>query len=109
MQDSFEGTRNGLPIGSRIPIIGDLMSYRNDTAKKSELVIFIRPLVVKDASILTDLAGYQRFVPANDFFRDTQAPLPEFQENLLRMQRGEKPLTKSNPVVPDAVPAENAK
>ena len=35
MLDSFEGTRDGLPIASRIPLFGDLVSYRNDTAQRS--------------------------------------------------------------------------
>lgn len=109
MTDSFVGVRDGLPIASRIPFFGDLASQRNDTAKKTELVIFIRPLVVKDASVLTDLAGYQRYVPGTEFFKDTQSPAPELQEGLLRIQRGEMPATKPNPVVPDPVPAENAK
>jgi MSHA biogenesis protein MshL len=109
MTDSFIGIRDGLPIGSRIPIIGDLMSQRNDTAKKSELIIFIRPLVIKDANILTDLAGYQRYVPGTEFFKDTQPPVPELQEGLMKMQRGEMPLMKPNPVVPDPVPAESPK
>jgi MSHA biogenesis protein MshL len=109
MQDSFEGTRDGLPIASRIPFFGDLVSQRNDVAKKTELVIFIRPLVVKDASVLTDLAGYQRYVPGPDFFKDTQSPMPELQEGLMKLQRGEMPVTKPNPVVPDPVPGENAK
>ena len=109
MQDSFEGTRDGLPIASRIPFFGDLVSQRNDVAKKTELVIFIRPLVVKDASVLTDLAGYQRYVPGPDFFKDTRSPLPEVQEGLMKLQRGEMPGMKPNPVVPDPVPGENAK
>ena len=109
MQDSFEGNRDGLPVASRIPFFGDLVSQRNDVAKKTELVIFIRPLVVKDASVLTDLAGYQRYVPGPDFFKDTQSPLPEVQEGLMKLQRGEMPGMKPNPVVPDPVPGENAK
>ena len=109
MTDNFVGIRDGLPIASRIPFFGDLVSQRNDTAKKTELVIFIRPLVVKDASILTDLAGYQRYVPGTEFFKDTESPVPEFQENMLRIQRGEKPIMRPAPVVPEPPPAENAK
>jgi general secretion pathway protein D len=102
MLDSFEGRREGLPIASRIPIFGDLVSNRNDNAVKSELVIFIRPLVVREASIEGDLAEYRRYLPSRDFFKDTRPPLPEFQEGLERLERGKLPKASPNPVVPAA-------
>jgi MSHA biogenesis protein MshL len=103
MLDSFEGSRDGLPIASRIPVLGDLVSYRNDKAQKSELVIFIRPFVVRDASMEGDLASYRRFLPDSEFFRDTRAPLPSFEKRLERLERGDfsAPDLTPNPVVPD--------
>jgi len=102
MLDSFEGKSSGLPIASRIPLFGDLVSQRNDQARKSELVIFIRPIVVRDASLEGDLAAYRRYLPARDFFRDTRPPLPEFERNLERIERGKWPQgSTANPVVPE--------
>jgi len=103
MLDSFEGSRDGLPIASRIPIFGDLVSYRNDKAQKSELVIFIRPFVVRDASMEGDLAAYRRFLPDSEFFRDTRSPLPSLERKLERLERGEfdSSSVTPNPVVPD--------
>src|SRR5690606_33300275 len=63
MQDSFEGRRDGLPVLSRIPVLGDAVSYRNDTSRKTELVIFLRPVVIRDASLEGDLAEYRRYLP----------------------------------------------
>ncbi len=102
MIDSFTGTRSGLPIASRIPVFGDLASFRDDNSEKRELVIFLRPLVVKNASVDADLSDYRRHLPDRLFFRDTEAPLPEFQEGLRRLQRGEAPATTPNPVVPES-------
>jgi MSHA biogenesis protein MshL len=103
MLDSFEGKTAGLPIASRIPLFGDLVSQRNDQARKSELVIFIRPIVVRDASLDGDLAAYRRYLPASDFFRDTRPPLPQFQRDLERIERGQMPREglRPNPVVAD--------
>jgi len=106
MQDSFEGSRDGLPILSRVPVLGDAVSYRNDTSRKSELVVFLRPVVVRDASIDGDLAAYRRYLPSEDFFRDTHPPLPGLQENLRRMERGEMPRFEPVPVVPEPPRAE---
>ncbi len=100
MVDGFKGSRDGIPMASRIPIFGDLFSYRDDKAQKTELVIFIRPLVVRNASVNGDLSEYRRHLPDRSFFKDTEAPLPEFQEGLRQMQRGEMPGTTPNPVVP---------
>jgi general secretion pathway protein D len=101
MEDSFEGARDGIPHVSRIPVFGDLFSYRNDKSTKKELVIFMRPLVIRNASIDGDLAGYRRFLPDNEFFRDTQPPMPEFQDAMSRIERGEMPASNPNPVVPE--------
>jgi MSHA biogenesis protein MshL len=108
MLDSFESQRIGLPIASRIPFFGDLVSNRNDQARKSELVIFIRPMVIRDASLDGDLAAYRRYAPDRDFFKDTQSPLPKFQEEMNRIERGEWPRTKPEPVPFPEEPAPQA-
>ncbi|MFO0324727.1 MAG: type II and III secretion system protein [Burkholderiales bacterium] len=86
MQDSFRTARDGLPVLSRIPILGDAVSYRNDRGTKSELVVFIRPVVLKDASVQTDLEEYRRFLPDGRFFKEAEPIIPI-----------------PNPVIPDPV------
>jgi general secretion pathway protein D len=86
MLDSFEGKRDGLPVASRIPFFGDLVSARNDRAQKSELVIFIRPYVVRNASLDEDLSGYRRYLPRADFFDDTRTALPCIDAKLQRLE-----------------------
>ncbi len=70
MQDSFETTRDGLPVLSRVPLLNDAVSYRNDVGRKSELIVFLRPIVVRDASVEADLADYKKYLPAANFFND---------------------------------------
>jgi MSHA biogenesis protein MshL len=86
MQDSFRTARDGLPVLSRIPILGDAVSYRNDRGTKSELVVFIRPVVLKDANVQTDLEEYRRFLPDGRFFKEAEPIIPI-----------------PNPVIPDPV------
>ncbi len=75
MQDSFAASRDGLPILARIPVLGDAVSYRNDTGKKSELVVFIRALVIREASVDADLSDYKKYLPDAQFFKDASPSL----------------------------------
>jgi general secretion pathway protein D len=73
MQDTLENNTAGLPIASRLPGIRNLFSYRNDTATKTELIVFIRPVVVRQPSIDADLEQFSEFLPVggagiDDFF-----------------------------------------
>ena len=63
MQDSSNNLKDELPGAGKIPLIGNALSYRNETMTKSELVIFMRPLVVKDASINGDYKNYRYLLP----------------------------------------------
>lgn len=46
MQDEKDNTEIGVPYASKIPLVGGLFKYKDDRVKKSELVIFIKPIVV---------------------------------------------------------------
>lgn len=76
MQDSFSASRDGLPIVSRWKVFGDAFSFRNDSGKKTELVIFLRPVVIKDASVETDFAAYRRLLPDKQFFKEAEPVFP---------------------------------
>ena len=49
MQDTSQKKRDGVPLLSRLPGIGDLFIYRDDAVHKSELVLFLRPTVIRGA------------------------------------------------------------
>lgn len=63
MQDSINDTSSGVPFLSSIPIIGGLFSYTDKSREKSELVIFIKPVVINHASVATELSEYQKYFP----------------------------------------------
>lgn len=80
IQDQIQTQRDGMPGLSRLPWgLGDLFSYRDDAAQKTELVIFMRPVIVRDASLNGDLADYRNFVPKADFFQSPQDELSVFK------------------------------
>jgi general secretion pathway protein D len=49
MQDTSQKKTDGVPYLSRLPGIGNLFSYRDDEVIKSELVLFLRPTVIRGA------------------------------------------------------------
>lgn len=66
MQDDVTKKRDGVPIVSRIPGVGDVFSYRDDNAKKTELVIFLRPTVITNPSLDSDeLRAYRHYLPSD--------------------------------------------
>jgi general secretion pathway protein D len=62
MQDQIDKTTSGVPILSSIPWLGALFRYQDDKYEKSELVIFIRPVVTKDASLTGDFKEYRKYL-----------------------------------------------
>ena len=63
MQDTIDNLKDGIPLLGRIPVVGDVFGYRNETTSKSELVIFIRPVVVKEASVNGDYKNFRSYLP----------------------------------------------
>lgn len=58
-----------IPLLGRIPLLGNLFQNRDDTTTKTELVIFLRPVVIKDASINGDFSEFRDSLPDPDFFK----------------------------------------
>lgn len=67
IQDSIQDTADTIPGVNRIPVLDALFSNKNVQNTKTELVIFMRPIVVKDPSVDGDYRGYRVFMPGEDF------------------------------------------
>jgi len=80
MQDQVNNTDDAVPGVSKIPILGNIFTYRNDTNTKTELVVFLRPTVVRDASIQGDYGNFRSQLPGSDFFENKNGlqPVPEW-------------------------------
>lgn len=84
IQDKQVNSRQGLPGLSRVPILGDAFSYRDDKVSKIELVVFLRPIVVRENGVNGELAAYQQYLPTNDYFSPAgDQQLSAFQSGLL--------------------------
>ena len=64
MQDSAESNADGLPGIGRAPVIGRLFKFQDDERQKTELVIFLRPVVVDSPDIFDEeFEVYRNFLP----------------------------------------------
>jgi len=63
MEDVVSKSTDGVPGLSQLPGIGDIFSHRDDKTTKTELIIFLRPAVVKDASLDGDYKAYRSYLP----------------------------------------------
>jgi len=81
IEDSLNDIEDTIPLINSIPIIGSLFSSRNRNNTKTELVVFLRPVVVKDASIDGDFRSFRTMIPGEDFIsrpNPGKAGIPEF-------------------------------
>ncbi len=69
MQEENHKLSDGIPALSQIPLAGNLFMNRNDTMQKSELVIFLHPVVLKDASLAGDFRNFRDALPDARFFQ----------------------------------------
>lgn len=83
IQDQIQNQRDGLPLLSRLPWgVGDLFSTRDDVSQKTELVIFLHPVVVRDPSLGGELNQYQQYLPQPDFFNRKQDEISAYQTGI---------------------------
>jgi MSHA type pilus biogenesis protein MshL len=66
MEDTSGKSTDGVPLLSDIPEIGELFNFRDHNFGKTELVVFIRPWVIRNASVVSgDLVRFKRVLPEN--------------------------------------------
>jgi general secretion pathway protein D len=71
MEDRVSNTTNQVPGLGDLPGIGNFFRNRNDSSTKTELVIFLKPTIIRDPSIDGDYRSFRGQLPTKDFFVDT--------------------------------------
>ena len=65
MQDEAVKNTDQVPGVSKIPMVGKAFTGKNDANRKTELVIFLRPTVISNASLESDeLSTYKQYLPS---------------------------------------------
>src|SRR5450631_1960785 len=73
IQEQSQSDRGGIPLLDQIPKLGDLFSHQSKTTARTELIMFIRPQVIRDAvdahfvaeEFRTKLRGTIQAAPSN--------------------------------------------
>jgi general secretion pathway protein D len=68
MQDASSSIEDSIPGVRDLPGIGAALSQRRDSNQKTELVIFLRPMVIRDPSTEADYAAYRTHLPGAGYF-----------------------------------------
>jgi general secretion pathway protein D len=80
IKEEINKSSSETPLLGRIPFLGNLFRNRTDTTTKTELVIFLRPVVIKEASVEGDFSQYRDTLPTSNFFNVDAANQPINQE-----------------------------
>ena len=74
MQDEAINNTDKVPGVSKVPVVGKVFTGKNDASRKTELVIFLRPTVITNASLESDeLANYKQYLPTQALERASEA------------------------------------
>ena len=76
MEDRSDNKTGRVPGFGNVPFFGELFNTRANSSSKSELVILLRPTVIKDASINGDFSAFRDTLPGKDFFAPAQVFQP---------------------------------
>ena len=68
IQDSVSNTEDAIPGVRQVPGLGQLLAQRKDLNQKTELVIFLRVIVIRDSSIDGDYSRLRDLLPGSDYF-----------------------------------------
>ena len=68
MEDRINNTTNQVPGVGDIPLVGNFFRNRNETTSKTELVIFLKPTIIRDPSINGDYRAFRDQLPQADYF-----------------------------------------
>lgn len=68
MQDNLTNSSDSVPGLSNIPVLGKAFKGKDETRRKTELVIYLRPTVITDPSLESrELNSFKQYLPENQF------------------------------------------
>jgi general secretion pathway protein D len=73
MEDRLNNTSSEIPGLGGIPVVGNFFRNRDETSTKTELVIFLKPTIIRDPSVNGDYRSFANQLPGKEFFANKPA------------------------------------
>jgi len=101
LQDEYAGNQDKIPVVGDVPLFGNLFKHENRSRKKTNLMVFLRPVVVRDAQV-SDTLSLDRY----DLMRGVQKEAQPIPSKLVPIN--ESPVFPAPPVqqAPQSSPAQ---
>jgi general secretion pathway protein D len=74
MYDSMENSTDAVPFLSKLPLLGTAFTGRSDKTIKGELVVLLKPTIIRDPSLAGDYRSQTAQVPNKDYFANNPGP-----------------------------------
>lgn len=74
MEDKIDYDGGRIPLLGDLPLLGEAVTRRENAVRRTELLIFLRPLLIEDPSTRGDYAAYRKRLPGGDFLAANPAP-----------------------------------
>ena len=74
MEDRVDHDTGRIPLLGDLPVVGELFTRRDNAVRRTELLIFLRPLLIDEPTLQAGYASYAAHLPDDDFL--TSAPSP---------------------------------
>ncbi|MCL2644194.1 MAG: secretin N-terminal domain-containing protein [Betaproteobacteria bacterium] len=71
MEDKLDTDTGRIPLLGAIPLLGELFTRRENTTRRTELVIFLRPRLIRHPSTKSDYAPERAMLPGASFLRQS--------------------------------------
>lgn len=73
MEDTIQRNTDQVPGLAEVPIVGEALKGKDHLTQKTELVIFLRPTVIQEASLESDeLSSFEQFLPVHQLEKKIQ-------------------------------------
>ncbi len=74
MEDRVDHDTGRIPLLGDLPVVGELFTRRDNAVRRTELLIFLRPLLIDEPTLQAGYAGYAAHLPDDDFLASAPSP-----------------------------------
>lgn len=74
MEDRVNHDTGRIPLFGDLPVVGELFTRRDNNVRRTELLIFLRPLLIDEPGMRGGYAEYAGRLPDDDFLLDSPSP-----------------------------------